>query len=186
MPRIFFLIYRQNDFFIFFFSTRSFCVTVKILVPRIKNLAARKKILGIREHFCEWWDFRLFTRKFLLVFTKKFLFLQRSIQYPLLPMWFALSLFPLVSFFSVSLDKGSIRKATLFKPASFQKKGYSVVWVRMSGCMLSSLWRYWSKSNVQYMKWTWNCPLMTTGCQQNLSVVVFLNIQKKIWLNNEL
>ena len=51
---------------------------------------------------------------------------------------------------------------------------------------VSSLRRYWSKSNVQYMKPTWHCPLMTTSWQQILLVIVVFSYSKKIWLNNEL
>ena len=53
-------------------------------------------------------------------------------------------------------------------------------------CMLSSLRRSRSESNVQYMKSTWNGPLMTTGWQQILLVVVIFSYSKNIWLNNEL
>jgi len=47
-------------------------------------------------------------------------------------------------------------------PPPFREGFYSFVRV-MYVCILLPLRRYWSKSNVQYMKWTWRCLPMSTG-----------------------
>jgi len=79
-------------------------------------------------------------------------------------------------------------KLSFLSPPPYGEGLYIFVRVPYVWMYVSSLRRYWSKSNVQYMKSTWNHPLMTTDneWQQILLVVVFFSYSKKIWLNNEL